>query len=138
MLVFSGEAYESLLHTVPALTTDADRRSLIRLDVAADAPTDVPADVPRVDVPTGAPDKADSSLCVGGYETFLRAAHQRTQDAAATPWPRPTLPPPPPRSRRVSLTLRRVVSVQSVEQVARQVESTALVAPQRAALRPLD
>ena len=130
VLIFSEEAYESLLHTVPALTTDADRQGLIRLDAAANAsasaPTDTPEDafanVPRADV-------AENALRVGGYETFLRAVRQRTQDAGATPpaSPPPASPPPPPppplppRSRRISLTVRRVVSVQSAEQAERMV-----------------
>ena len=130
VLIFSEEAYESLLHTVPALTTDADRQGLIRLDAAANAsasaPTDTPEDafanVPRADV-------AENALRVGGYETFLRAVRQRTQDAGATPpaSPPPASPPPPPppplppRSRRISLTVRRVVSVQSAEQAERSV-----------------
>ena len=47
VLIFSGEAYESLLHTVPALTTDADRQGLIRLDAAANASAGAPADTPE-------------------------------------------------------------------------------------------
>lgn len=151
VLIFSGEAYESLLHTVPALTTDADREGLIRLDAAANASASAPADTPDdaytpedalVNVPRA--DDADNALCVGGYETFLRAVCQRIQDAGATPpaspppaspppaspppaspppSPPPASPPPPlpPRSRRVSLTVRRVVSVQSAEQAERTV-----------------
>jgi alkylated DNA repair protein alkB family protein 6 len=76
LLVFTADAYDTFLHTVPALPTDAGRPNLVRLDLA-----------PGI----AGPDEAAA--------------------AAATP--------PPPRARRVSLTVRRVLHVQSAEQIER-------------------
>ena len=126
-------APETTPEIVPELS--ADRPCRIRLDALA--PSSTPPSTPAHAPSSGAgPADADAALRGGGRETFLRAVHQRALDstAAAAPPPPPLLPPPStptppmppalpiptlppqlpqlPQSRRVSLTVRRVISVQ--------------------------
>lgn len=118
-------APETTPEIVPELS--ADRPCRIRLDALAPSSTPPSTSFHAPDSDAG-PADADAALRGGGRETFLRAVHQRALDstAAAAPLPPPstptpsvppalpipTLPPQPPRSRRVSLTVRRVISVQ--------------------------
>ena len=123
-------APEIVPEIVPELS--ADRPCRIRLDALA--PSSTPPSTSFHAPASGAgPADADAALRGGGRETFLRAVHQRALDstAAAAPPPPPLLPPPstptppmppalpiptlppqPPRFRRVSLTVRRVISEQ--------------------------
>lgn len=79
LLVFGDDAYHTHLHTVPALTSDAERPGLVRLDHP----------------PQQQPEQ-----------------EQEAAEAASVP------SPPMPRGRRISLTVRRVLHVQSEEQAA--------------------
>uniref|UniRef100_A0A7S2E1U6 Fe2OG dioxygenase domain-containing protein n=1 Tax=Haptolina brevifila TaxID=156173 RepID=A0A7S2E1U6_9EUKA len=95
LLVFSNAAYDKYLHTVPALLSDEGRHNLIRFDLddlhgswrlwSPSNPSIQPSNV--------------SPLSVLEAET--------TASASSSP-PLPRAPPPPPRSRRISLTVRRV------------------------------
>ena len=82
LLIFGDDAYHTHLHTVPALTSDAERPGLVRLDQPA--------------------------------QQQQAGQQQEATEAAAAAVP----PSPMPRGRRISLTVRRVLHVQSEEQAA--------------------
>jgi len=80
LLVFGDAAYEDYLHTVPALLSDEGRPDLVRLDL-------------------------DEPWRSGSPSSVLDAETTASESSSLPP---PAPLPPPPRSRRISLTVRRV------------------------------